>query len=54
MFWFMISGMVVPGSSYWNIGFGGAIGEVNEDAEGVKAVEDFGRNLAWLAEKLAD
>jgi len=51
MFWFMINGMVVPGSTYWNVSFGSAIGEVNEDAEGIKTVEDFARNLAWLAEK---
>jgi len=52
LFWFMISDMVVPGSSYWNIAFGRAPGEVNNDAEGLQTVERFAENLAWLADKL--
>ncbi len=52
LYWYMINGMVVPGSTYWNIAFGGAIGEVNEDEEGVETVEVFAQNLAWLAEKI--
>jgi len=52
MFWFMIAGMVMPGSTYWNIGFGLAPGEVNEDQEALETVAGFARNLAWLAKKL--
>ena len=52
MFWFMIMDMVVPGSSYWNIGFGRLQGEVAEDKEGVETVRHFARNLAWLADKI--
>jgi multimeric flavodoxin WrbA len=52
MFWFLINDMVVPGSSYWNIAFGRAAGEVESDAEGIRTVERFGENLAWLAGKL--
>ncbi|HEY3323740.1 MAG TPA: flavodoxin family protein [Planctomycetota bacterium] len=52
MFWFMISDMVVPGSSYWNIAFGRAVGEVESDKEGVETVERFAENLAWLAGKI--
>lgn len=52
LFWFMIMDMIVPGSSYWNIGFGRLQGEVAEDAEGVETVRHFAKNLAWLAEKL--
>ena len=52
LFWFMIMDMVVPGSSYWNIGFGRLQGEVAEDAEGVDTVCHFARNLAWLAKSL--
>jgi multimeric flavodoxin WrbA len=52
LFWFMIMDMVVPGSSYWNIGFGRLQGEVAEDTEGVDTVRHFARNLAWLAKSL--
>jgi len=52
MFWFMINDMIMPGSTYWNIGFGAAIGEVNEDQEAIQTVTRFAENLAWLAKKL--
>ncbi|MCY3018411.1 MAG: flavodoxin family protein [Planctomycetota bacterium] len=52
LFWFMIMGMVVPGSSYWNIAFGRTVGEVNGDQEGLETVDHFAENLAWLAEKI--
>jgi len=51
LFWFLINDMVVPGSSYWNIAFGRAPGEVEKDDEGLKTVERFAENLAWLAQK---
>ena len=49
---FLISQMIVPGSSYWNIGVGGKKGEVEGDEEGMKTMEDLGRNMAWLIKKL--
>lgn len=51
MFFFMITGMIVPGSTYWNIGFGEEKGDVDEDEEGVQTVRDFGKKLAWLSRK---
>jgi multimeric flavodoxin WrbA len=53
LFWFMIMDMVVPGSSYWNIGFGRLQGEVNEDREGIDTVRHFAENLVWLMEKIS-
>jgi multimeric flavodoxin WrbA len=50
---FLIGEMIVPGSSYWNIGIGREIGEVEEDAEGMATMETLGRNMAWLLKKLA-
>jgi multimeric flavodoxin WrbA len=35
-FWFHILGMVVPGSTYWNIAFGREKGEVSKDEEGLR------------------
>src|SRR5208283_4194623 len=49
---FLINQMIVPGSSYWNIGIGNKKGEVEKDEEGMKTMEDLGRNMAWLIKKL--
>jgi multimeric flavodoxin WrbA len=49
---FLISQMIVPGSSYWNIGFGRHIGDVQEDAEGLQTMTDLGENMAWVLGKL--
>ena len=54
MFFFMITGMIVPGSTYWNIAFGRERGDVVNDEEGVKTVKYFGKKLAWLAKKIAE
>ncbi len=51
---FLISQMVVPGSSYWNIGVGHKKGEVERDEEGMRTMEDLARNMAWLIKKLRD
>lgn len=48
---FLISQMVVPGSSYWNMGIGREIGEVEHDAEGMETMHILGENMAWLLEK---
>ena len=53
IFFFMITGMIVPGSTYWNIAFGREKGDVTKDEEGVKTVKHFGKKLAWLAKKIA-
>jgi multimeric flavodoxin WrbA len=49
---FLISEMIVPGSSYWNIGIGQEKGEVRKDAEGVETMKVLGRNMAWLLKKI--
>jgi len=48
---FLISQMIVPGSSYWNIGIGRAIGDVEQDDEGLETMRILGRNMAWLLKK---
>jgi multimeric flavodoxin WrbA len=50
---FLISEMVVVGSSYWNIGVGRTPGEVDADEEGVRTMRTLGRNMAWVLERLA-
>ena len=49
---FFIGQMIVPGSSYWNLGMGRQKGEVEKDDEGIKTMKDLGRNIAWLLEKI--
>jgi multimeric flavodoxin WrbA len=49
---FFISQMVVPGSSYWNIGVGLAPGDVKKDTEGLETMKTLGRNMAWLLQKI--
>ncbi len=51
LYWYMISDMIVPGSTYWNVGFGGAPGEVEGDEEALNTVTRFAQNLSWLAHK---
>ncbi len=49
---FLISQMIVPGSSYWNIGVAHKLGDAEKDEEGIKTMEDLGRNMAWLLKKI--
>jgi multimeric flavodoxin WrbA len=51
-YFFLISEMIVPGSTYWNIAFGRDKGEVANDAEGIETVKTLARNMAWLLKKL--
>ncbi len=50
---FLIGEMIVPGSSYWNIGVGREIGDVEKDEEGVATMRTLGRNMAWLLKAIA-
>ena len=49
---FLISQMIIPGSSYWNVGIGLNKGDVEKDEEGMQTMEDLGRNMAWLLKQL--
>jgi len=51
---FFISQMIVPGSSYWNLGYGLAPGDVEKDAEGIETMHTLGKNMAYLLKKLED
>ena len=53
-YFFLISGMIVPGSTYWNVAFGLKKGEVASDEEGIATIRDLAANMAWLLGKLAD
>ncbi|MFX4262429.1 flavodoxin family protein [Pelotomaculum propionicicum] len=49
---FFISQMIVPGSSYWNLGIGMGKGDVESDAEGMHTMQVLGENMAWLLKKI--
>ncbi|OIO03266.1 MAG: flavodoxin family protein [Elusimicrobia bacterium CG_4_10_14_0_2_um_filter_56_8] len=49
---FTINQMIIPGSSYWNMGVGRGIGEVEADQEGMGTMKVLGENMAWLLSKL--
>ena len=48
---FLISQMIVPGSIYWNFGFGLKPGDVATDEEGLETMKVLGENIAWLLKK---
>lgn len=49
---FGISEIVIPSSSYWNLGVGLKPGDVEKDEEGIKTFQTLGQNMAWLLKKM--
>lgn len=49
---FLIGQMIIPGSSYWNLGLGLAEGDVERDQEGMRTAKVLGQNMAWLMKKI--
>jgi multimeric flavodoxin WrbA len=49
---FLMSEMIIPGSTYWNFGFGGSKGEVLEDKEALSNMKNLGENIVWLLKKI--
>jgi multimeric flavodoxin WrbA len=51
-YFFGISHMIIPGSSYWNLAYGRNPGEVLKDEEGMATFRELGVNIAWLLKKI--
>jgi multimeric flavodoxin WrbA len=51
---FLMSGMIVPGSIYWNLGFGLDKGDVTKDEEAGRNMKDLGQTIAWLGNAIKD
>ncbi|MFZ5564163.1 MAG: flavodoxin family protein [Thermodesulfobacteriota bacterium] len=51
---FLYSQMIVPGSSYWNVGIGLEPGDVEKDREGIRTMKTLGKNMAWLLKKCGE
>lgn len=49
---FLMSEMIIPGSTYWNLGFGKDKGEVSEDTEAMENMVNLGENIFWLLNKM--
>ena len=49
---FQISGMVIPGSRYWNMGYGLKEKEVENDEEGLANMRHLGEMIVWLGNAL--
>ena len=47
---FLMSRMIVPGSTYWNFGMGLNKGEVEADQEALANMRDLGETIAWLVQ----
>ncbi len=52
LFFFLHQGMIVPGSTYWNIAFGRRKGDVLKDEEGLRTVRNFAKKMVWLINKI--
>ena len=51
---FLMSRMIVPGSTYWNFGVGLDRGDVANDEEALRNMQDLGGTIAWLIRNLKD
>lgn len=49
---FMMSKMLIPGSSYWNIGYGLNEKEVANDEEAMANMRQLGSAVAWLGKAI--
>ena len=50
---FLMSRMLVPGSSYWNMGYGTNEKDVHNDSYGMENMNHLGRTIAWLGNATA-
>ncbi len=49
---FQISRMIIPGSTYWNMGFGLNTEDVRTDDEGLRNMRHLGQTIHWLGTAL--
>ena len=51
-YFFLISEMIVPGSSYWNVVDAVQKGDIDKDLEGLKTLDTLADNIGWLLKKI--
>ncbi len=49
---YQISRMILPGSTYWNMGYGMNKGDVQGDDEGLANMENLGKMINWLGKAI--
>lgn len=49
---YQMSRMIIPCSTYWNMGIGLDKGDVAEDAEGLANMRHLGKSIAWLGKAI--
>ena len=54
LFFFLHQGMIVPGSTYWNISFGRDKLQVRDDEEARETVKNFAKKMVWILRKLRE
>lgn len=52
LFFLLHQGMIVPGSTYWNVAFGKEKDEVSRDEEGLETARNFGKKMVWLIRRI--
>jgi multimeric flavodoxin WrbA len=52
LFFFLHQGIIVPGSTYWNVAFGRNRGDVDMDEEGLRTAWNLGKKMVWLISKI--
>jgi multimeric flavodoxin WrbA len=50
---YQMSRMILPGSTYWNMGYGMDRGDVQNDAEGLANMKNLGEMIHWVGSALA-
>ncbi|MBI9073981.1 MAG: flavodoxin family protein [Desulfatibacillum sp.] len=49
---FLMSQMIIPGSTYWNLGMGMDKGDVDSDQEALNNMKNLGETIAWLGKAM--
>jgi len=49
---YQMSRMIIPCSTYWNMGIGLKQGDVEEDAEGMANMRHLGKSIGWLGKAI--
>lgn len=49
---FLMSEMIIPGSTYWNFGLGAKPGQVASDTEALDNMQNLGDNIVWLLNRI--
>lgn len=53
-YFFLINEMIIPGSTYWNVGTAMNKGDINNDTEALSTIKSLAQNMSWLMKKVAE